>query len=122
MKVMPWFVVICLVTLFGHYHLYCQNRITGLEQHVKLSEDMASIERDSVNDLMHANQQLSSELHSEKTQSYVAGAVAAIQDTDNVEQIWHAGYDRGSEVQVLAQEAQKSQEDQVSTTDTALNF
>ena len=105
MKALPWFAVVCALTLLGHYVIYQNNQITRLQQNISITDKAREIEGESVRDLMYANQQLQQENDRKATDAYVTGVGAALQNPDEFEKIWHAGYDRGTEVQMMAQKA-----------------
>jgi hypothetical protein len=44
-----------------------------------------------------------------RTQAYVSGVVATLENKEHFDKIWHDGYDRGTEVQMLAYKAEQDQ-------------
>lgn len=104
MKGLPWIIAVCATTLAGHMYLYSTQKVETLKQTIELSEKARQIENDQVRDLMYALQQERNKIDSAKTQSFVAGVVDCLQNKDAYQKVWHAGYDRGTEVQMLAQQ------------------
>lgn len=98
-----FFILLAGITLFGHYAIRNHYETKRLEQIVQLSDKARQIESETIRDLMHANRRLGEEHAAEKNSAYVAGVVTAINNPDHYNAIWHAGYDRGTEVQILAQ-------------------
>lgn len=99
MKTSAWVIVIaCVVTLFAHYFLYAESRIKNLEQVNLLADKALKIERDTIRDLMHSQQQLAAEKQAIATRSFVSGVLDTMERPDHYNAIWHAGYDRGNEV------------------------
>ena len=58
-----------------------------------------NIESDQVLDLMMQLSSAKSEAAAAGTQHFVSGVMAAIQSPDHYSEIWHNGYDRGTEVE-----------------------
>lgn len=104
MKALPWIISVICVASGIHSYIFHQNQIELLKQTVILSEKARSIESDQVRDLMYALQTQQSEQETTATQNYVAGIVESLKRTEHYEQIWHDGYERGTEVQIYAQE------------------
>jgi len=102
MKSMPWIVVVCVTTLAGHVLIQNHSRVKLLEETVKLSEQARKIEHDEVRDLMYALQQEKGNNEAIAMKSFVAGVVDNMKRPDYYNEIWHAGYDRGSENQKYA--------------------
>jgi len=73
--------------------------IEHLKQQVELVSKAKDIESDQVLDLMIQLSSAKSETASAGTQHFVSGVMAAIQSPDHYSEVWHAGYDRGSEVE-----------------------
>lgn len=97
-----YLLAIALVTVFAHYILYSQTKISALQNNIDLANTALSIEEESVRDLIYANTLLAQEKESIAAKSYVSGIVNSIksEDHDHYNKIWHDGYDRGSEVQL----------------------
>jgi hypothetical protein len=98
-----FFILLAAATLFGHYAIRNHYETKRLEQIVQLSDKARQIEAETIRDLMHANRRLGEQHEAEKNAAYVSGVVSTIQQPDHASAIWHAGYDRGTEVQILAQ-------------------
>lgn len=108
-----WLLVcLCVSTLFGIYYITSQSEIRMLEQRVELGNKACEIADNQIRDLMYENQKVAQEKESSKTISYVAGAIdASVQRPDYYREIWHRGYDQGSEVkQELAESEEKQLE------------
>jgi hypothetical protein len=99
----PWIIVICTITLFGHYFIAAENQKSQLKLTVELSDKAIAIEGETIRDLMHANRQISQEKEAIGSERYVAGVVDALQRPDHYDAIWHDGYNRGTETEQLAQ-------------------
>lgn len=97
-----------ICTIFLHYLIYSENRIEMLKQNVTLSETARRIESEAVRDLIHTNQMLVQEKEAIGVKSYVAGVTASQQDK-HYEKVWHEGYDRGSEVQMLVDKSKNAE-------------
>lgn len=110
MKGLPWIIAVCATTLAGHMYLYSTHKVETLKQTVELSEKARQIENDQVRDLMFALRESQDKDNVRQTQSYVAGIVDCLQNKDAYQKVWHAGYDRGTEVQMLAQQGVKPEE------------
>lgn len=100
---------IAILTLFAHYIIYSQNQIQSLRQVITLLDTSKQIEVDNVRDLIYSNQLLNQKLENKNTASYVAGIIDATQRPDHHNEIWHDGYNRGTETQIMVQESENSQ-------------
>lgn len=98
---------IAVLTLFGHVLIVQNNRLEQMKIGSELSERAEQINNDQIRDLLAAIQQLKTEKESIANQSFVSGVVSTLQDHDHYDRIWHDGYDRGTEVQMLAFQAEK---------------
>ena len=99
----PWVIVICTITLFGHYFIAAENQKSQMRLTVELSDKARAIEGETIRDLMHANRQISQEKEAIGSGRYVAGVVDALQRPEHYDAIWHDGYNRGTETEQLAQ-------------------
>ena len=106
-----FFILLAAATLFGHYAIRNHYEIKRLEQVVQLSDKARQIESETIRDLMHANRRIGEQNEAEKNAAYVSGVVATINKPDHYNAIWHAGYDRGTEVQILAQSTEPPQKE-----------
>lgn len=102
MKALPWFVIVCAITLVGHVYIASSNQTNRMKQELELSEKARRIESDQVRDLMFVLQEKQNDAQNVASRNFVAGAIDAMQRKDHYDKIWHAGYDRGTEVQRLA--------------------
>lgn len=100
MKHLPWIVLVIVVALLGHFCINQSNQIAQLKQNLNLTRESLTIESNQVRDLMYALRQSENEKNSVSTQSFVAGVLDAMQRQDHYQEIWHDGYNRGSEVQL----------------------
>jgi hypothetical protein len=73
--------------------------IEHLRQQVELVSQAKNIESDQVRDLMTQLISAKSDAAAAGTQHFVSGVMAAIQSPDHYSEIWHSGYDRGTDVQ-----------------------
>lgn len=77
--------------------IFFQNsRIHSLNQEVRLNIESNKIESDQVRDLLYQLSQAQLEHKTIETKSYVEGVVSALTNPKPMSEIWHAGYDRGS--------------------------
>ena len=99
-KKLPWVVcVVCAVVAL------CQtSRIETLQFETRLLRDAARIDESQIQELMWMADNANRSLEGEKTRSFLAGVTQAQLDPQYSE-IWHSGYDRGTQV---AAESQKS--------------
>lgn len=104
-QTIPWIItIICIGAYF-----YQQNYIEILKENLLITNQARKIDADQIRDLLFANQQLCAENESIATRSYVSGVVSVINNKEHFEEIWHDGYDRGTEVQMLAYQAKLNQ-------------
>jgi len=89
---------ICMVTLFGHYVVYSQSRISDLEMTLEISNQKHTIANDQIRDLMYVVRDQSNTNNYEKQSGFVAGLLEGVQKKDHYMTIWHDGYNRGGEV------------------------
>jgi len=113
MKQLPWIIAVCAMTLAGHVYLDSTQRIEVLKGNVELSEKARSIESDQIRDLMYALQQEQQENSIIEARAFVSGVVDSLKRPDHYQKIWHAGYDRGTEVQMMAEQSQKTEDTQL---------
>lgn len=103
-------VCVAVVTLFGHYTLNLQRKVDQLEAMSKLSIQKDKLDNDQIRDLMYSVQQLTTKNETLKTEGFVQGVVSAVNRPNYYQSIWHAGYDRGSEVMADMAESKKKSE------------
>ena len=77
---------ICLASVAIHYYIYSENKVERLESIVEYSD--------------RASEMVG-------TRNYVSGVVETLSRPEHYEQIWHDGYDRGTEVQIMASKVEK---------------
>ena len=80
--------------------LFQHQQIDSLKQDLALTQKAKEIEQDQSQDLMYQLTQAKLEDKSLATKYFVAGVVEAVSKPDRYAEIWHAGYDRGTAVQV----------------------
>lgn len=102
MKTLPWIIVICIATLAGHSYIHQKSQIDSLEQNLSLSSQARTIDADQIRDLLYTVQKLNTEKESISTKSYVAGVASVLDNKEHINKIWHDGYDRGADTQMLA--------------------
>lgn len=78
----------------------------SLKREIRISEKSKEIANDQINDLMYTISNLRGEKDFVATQQFVAGVVEATQNKDHFSQIWHDGYDRGSNVAEYARQVE----------------
>jgi hypothetical protein len=74
----------------------------------RVTEAAVKLGNDQIRDLMYELQQARIADEAAKTRWFVAGAVAAAEKPDYYREIWHAGYDRGQEVQQMVESLDRS--------------
>lgn len=104
-----WVVSICfsVVIVLSQVIITQWTWINHLKQQVDLVNQAKRIEGDLVQDLMMQLSNAKSENLTIGSQQFVAGVMAATQNPDRYNEIWHAGYDRGVNVQRYAANAEK---------------
>lgn len=103
MKANFWTAAFLIATALGlQVILFQQQQIHTLKQDLYLTQKAKEIEQDQSQDLMYQLVQSKLENSSLATKSYVAGVVESVSKPDRYFEIWHAGYDRGTQVQLDA--------------------
>lgn len=98
---------ICLASVAIHYYIYSENKVERLESVIEYSDRAREIADDQIRDLMYELKIAKSESEMVGTRNYVSGVVETLSRPEHYEQIWHDGYDRGTEVQILASSVDK---------------
>ena len=107
MKVLPWF-ALCIVSLCAAQFIIYQNyKIEHLNDFARFSEKARQIDQDQIRDLMYSLQNARIEKEAANTAGFVAGVIDATNRKDVYSEIWHSGYSRGSENQILMDESKK---------------
>jgi Tfp pilus assembly protein PilN len=76
---------------------YIENK--SLVRELRITNQALRIESEQTAELMYQLQRLQAERDTVATQNFVAGITAAFDKQNRYNEIWHAGYDRGSAVQ-----------------------
>lgn len=114
MKSSPWiFSIVCIITIAGHITIGQYNRIQQLELGSELSDKARAIDQDQIRDLLYTVQQLHAEKESIGTQAYVSGVISVLDNKEHYERIWHDGYDRGAEVQLATNLAERNEQERI---------
>lgn len=111
MKSLPWIVLVCVVTIFGHVVINYQKENSDLKREIVLIQKAKDIESDQVRDLMYSLQNEQSKNESIASRNFVHGVVEALNRPDYYQKIWHAGYTRGTDTQMLADKLTNKKED-----------
>lgn len=82
--------------------LFQYQQISTLREDLRLSQKSKDIEADQSRDLMNQLTQAKLENSALATRFFVSGVVEAVANPDRYSEIWHAGYDRGTSVQLEA--------------------
>lgn len=96
-----------LLSVVAHYYIYSENKIERLESVIEYSDRAREIADDQIRDLMYELKAAKSENEMVATRNYVSGVVETIKRPEHFDQIWHDGYDRGTEVQIMASKVEK---------------
>lgn len=105
----PWIagVLIALAISF-QINLYQNHRIKSLQDLVSLDFKARQIDQDQIRDLMFQLQMANSEKQAASSASFVAGVVDSINRKDYYAEVWHNGFDRGSQNQVMIDQEKKN--------------
>lgn len=93
---------VCVATIFAHMIINYQKSIWILEQQLSFSEKNNQIEAEQIRDLMYELEKNRAENTRISTTQYISGVLDSLNRKEYFNEIWHAGYDRGSEVQSYA--------------------
>jgi hypothetical protein len=108
-KYKGWFVVTLCGLLVAMQVIVSQHmELARYRAEQRVSDTAAKLGSEQIRDLMYELQQARTAEESEKTRWFVAGAVAASENPEHYREVWHAGYDRGQEVQRIADSLDKS--------------
>lgn len=109
MKALPWIIAVCSLALAGHSWIHLQAKTESLKETVSLIDQARKIDNDQIRDLMHELRATHQITEAEKTRYFVLGALDHMHQPEHYSEIWHDGYNRGTEVQKMANEAIKDQ-------------
>lgn len=82
--------------------LFQHQRISSLNQELRITQKAKEIEQDQSQELMFQLSQSKMENSAMATKYFVAGVVEAVTKPEHYSEIWHAGYDRGAATQDYA--------------------
>ncbi len=99
-KKLPWLAAV----LFAALGLYQTWRIDCLQFETRMLRDAARIDASQIRELMWLTDNANRSVEGEKTRAFLAGVTQAQLDPE-FREVWHSGYDRGTQV---AAESQKS--------------
>jgi len=101
MNVNKWILSACFCVLFVLSQVIVTQWawINHLRRQVDIFNQANRIEENMVQDIMMQLTNAKYENSTVGSQQFVAGVLAAIQDPDRYNEIWHAGYERGTDVQ-----------------------
>lgn len=85
------------------YLFSLQGTVEQLREQVRIGAASQRIANDQIADLTYQLQQAKTEQQFANTREFVAGAVDALRRPEYYEEIWHAGYDRGTAVEQYTQ-------------------
>lgn len=83
-----------------------RSQILTLQTELAFATRAHAIDRDQIADISYQLLQLKNQQETDNIRQYVAGAAAVLNKPEYYEQIWHAGYDRGTAVQQYTQNAE----------------
>jgi hypothetical protein len=95
-------VILLLQVIVGQYIM-----LSRYSYELQITDRARSIDKDQISDLMYQLDQLRDQQDGVAERNFVAGVTAAITKPDYYNEIWHAGYDRGSAVTIAANEVEK---------------
>jgi hypothetical protein len=78
-----------------------------LRDELRITKEAMKIADDQIRDITYELQQARVADEADHTRWFVAGVVSAAERPEYYNEIWHAGYDRGSAVQAAANELEK---------------
>lgn len=108
MKVLPWFALGIVSICAAQFIIYQNYKIENLNDLARFSEKARQIDQDQIRDLMYSMQNTKIEKEAANSAGFVAGAIDATNRKDVYSEIWHSGYARGSENQILMDESKES--------------
>jgi hypothetical protein len=74
-------------------------RISTLRSELELVSHAKDLESDQSIELMYQLTQMRTQYEIDSVKQYVAGVVQAVNNPKHLNEVWHAGYDRGAAVQ-----------------------
>lgn len=95
-----WIIVLAIVAVFEGQLLILQfGHARFLQTELELIQQARTIDHDELREVLYQLGQAREEQRADDVKSFVAGVAAAIASPKKYEEVWHAGYDRGSSVQ-----------------------
>ena len=105
MKALPWFALGIVSLCAAQFIIYQNYKIENLNDLVRFGEKARQIDQDQIRDIMYSLQNAKIEKESANSAGFVAGIIDATNRKDVYSEIWHSGYSRGSENQILMDES-----------------
>ena len=89
---------VAIATLALHFGIYAFTKADSLQMQLNIAQQKEKIDNDQIRDLLYQTKDQEREKDSAKAQGYLAGIMEGIIRKDYWSQVWHEGYNRGSEV------------------------
>jgi hypothetical protein len=96
--------IVCLLLVAIQFTTGQHFEIRRLRDELRITKSAQKIADDQIRDISYELQQARVTAEADHTRWFVAGVVSAVEKPDRYTEIWHAGYDRGTEVQRVANE------------------
>lgn len=101
--------VIVVILVLGSQVVVSQwAEITSLKRELRLAEKAKEIEGDQIRDLLYQLSQFRADADFAGNKQFVLGVVEAVTHPDRYNEVWHAGYDRGTANQKYVDESPTS--------------
>lgn len=96
---LPWVCLAICCSFFVQSLLHQNNKIKLIDE---LDAKSKQIDQDQIRDLLYELQNLKNEKSIFSSASFAAGIIEGINKKDQYDKIWHSGYERGTENQMLS--------------------
>ena len=98
-----WLIVLAAVAFLEGQLLFLQYQKNNLLQsELSLTQQARKIDSDELREVLYHLSQARSEQQTAEVKNFVAGVAAAVTNPEKYQEVWHAGYERGSAVQQYA--------------------
>ena len=98
-----WLIVLAVVAfLEGQLLLLQYQRNNVLQSEMSLTQQARRIDADELREVLYHLTQAKADQQASEIKNFVAGVAAAVSNPEKYQEVWHAGYDRGSAVQQYA--------------------
>jgi len=104
---LSWVCLAVCCSFFVQSLLHQNNKINLLQEVEKKSKQ---IDQEQIRDLMYELQNLKNEKSAFNSASFVAGIIEGMNKKDQYDQIWHSGYERGTQNQILVDESKSNKQ------------